>query len=177
MCELQKEHLTAAPPPHSSTLHPHIKGEAPSTKGWIHPQTESERLRREARVKKIKRKKKNHFKGENDNTMLEKSPQKGLWCWGFDPEEGEWEYKCEHKSIILTCWGTMLLSIFIDWKHLHLKHLTSLKHRKRPGCFSMSSWKLLWHFQSSAIFNSPHEPDLSGICMKTFWWNRCCRYR
>lgn len=35
-----------------TTLHPHIKGEAPSTEGWLHPQTESERLRREVRVKK-----------------------------------------------------------------------------------------------------------------------------
>lgn len=172
-----EEHLTAAPPtpPHSSTLHPHVKGEAPSTQGWIHPQTGSERLQREARVKKINRKK--GISREKMTTRCYRNLPKRVSDAEILTQKNVNENINANINRLCRPVEGLLLSIFTDWKHLHLKHSTSLKRRKRPGWFLMSSWKLLWHFQSTAIFNSPHEPDLSGIYMETFWWNRYSRYR
>lgn len=108
MCELQRSiTLPRSLPSSPSTLHPHIKGEAPSTKGWIHPHTESQRLRREARVKK-KKKRQKHFKGENDNTMLGRFPNADILTQKNVNEN------INENIALLTCRGVMLLSTFTD---------------------------------------------------------------
>lgn len=125
MCELQRSITPPRSLPSSpSTLHPHIKGEAPSTKGWMHPHTESQRLRREARVKK-KTTTQKHFKGENDNTMLGRFPKK------ISNADILTQKNTNENITLLTCTGVMLLSTFTGWKNFHLKHLKSLKHRIR----------------------------------------------
>lgn len=62
----------ALSPSAPATLHLHIKGEAPSTKGWILPHTE--RASGRATVSGKKEELKKHFREENDHMTLHKRP-------------------------------------------------------------------------------------------------------